>query len=486
MTVRRLRYFGHRRRGSCSVLLTLMLLLMGVAPPAVAIDLTGVTDADIEGHSIAYGFGPGGTGALSLVARELGLAEHNHAVMGGTLFRGYGGDDWVEILSHTPRTEAVAPYSRRPRLALIMHGGNDIVSGDGFGPEFRQLLRTVVSRQRSSAVYEETDPSVHYTYPAWSYLNGPGQSGAGLLGTQTDGARLTIQVAPGRVPAGGTLALGLYAVPTLGAFHLVYVDGVVHGGIETRGVAAAGRPVGVVYRIRDLGPGAHTITVVPTGTATSTYFDYWQVEPPDPQPVVLVKQYRLPGGESHGRSDARVLELNAIQDSVASEFDGQVITVDTDSVINKSAPLLSDGVHPTQAGHYALARAILDRLGYPGRFTPPAPDPVAEDDPGPPAEEDPAPSPQGDPIGGRMSAMARIRRGPRERTAQRSPEFRFGPRDRGLDYFCRVDDQPFAPCANPSEFPRLRLGKHRFVLRAIDTVTGRNQVLFHRWRIVRR
>lgn len=458
----------------------LVFLSMAVAPPVAAIDLTGVTDADIEGHSIAYGYGPGGTGALSQVARELGLVEHHHAMVGATLSRGYWGNDWVDILSHTPRVDAVPPYLRRPRLALIMHGGNDILSGDGFGPEFRQLLRTVVSRHRSSAVYEESDPSVRYTHPTWAYLDGPGQSGRGLLGTQSNGAPLTIQVEPGRVPAGGTLALGFYAYPALGAFHVISVDGVVHGGVETRGVASAGRPVGLVYRIRDLGPGAHTVTIVPTGIATSTYFDYWQVEPPDAQPVVLVKQYRLPDGHLVGRPDARVEALNAIQDAVASEFDRQVITVDTDSVIRKSPSLIADGIHPTQAGHDAIAREVLDRLGYP---RPPSPPPAPDD---PPAQEIPDPGAGGQPGSKSEGAAIRIRRAPGRRTTRRQPQFRFGPRDQAMTYFCRVDDEAFAPCGSPSRFPRLRRGKHRFVLRATDTLTGRNQVLFYRWRIVRR
>lgn len=356
---------------------------LGLALPAAvpAIDLAGVTDADIDGHSGAFGAGAdapgqGGSGALSLVARELGVAEHNHAVNGATLLRAPFGDDWVEILAHTYRGNPAPPFGRKPRIALIWHGGNDfVVLGDAFAAPYAQVLRTVVSRHRSSAVYEETDSSVGYSHPSWFYANGPGQSGTGFLVSQTEGAPITINVSNGQIPAGGTLALGFYAHPGRGALHSISVDGTPHTPLDTRGVAtAASGGLGLVYRIKNLPAGPHTVTITPQGIQEATYFDYWQVEPRDAQPVVLVNQYRLPGAEQQPLfPDARVFLLNAIQDAIAAEFDGQVVTVDTDSVINRSPTLLYDGLHPNQAGHNGIANAILDRLGRPATLPPPPP-----------------------------------------------------------------------------------------------------------------
>jgi lysophospholipase L1-like esterase len=452
----------------------------GLASPsgAAAIDLTGVTDADIEGHSGAYGLGadrtgPGGSGALSLVARELGLAEHNQAVNGSTMVRGSPqGDDWVQILTHTPRTNPVPPYEREPRIALIWHGGNDfVVLGDDFGQPYAQLLRTVVSRHRSSAVYEETDSSVGYTYPLWSYVDGPGQSGSGLLFTRTEGAPITIRVQDGRVPAAGTLDLGFYAVPGHGAFHAISVDGASQGVLDTRGVATSGNALGLVYRMKNLPPGPHTITITPHDIHEATYFDYWQVEPRVPEPVVLVNQYRLPGGETDPYfSDAHILALNAIQDSVASEFDDQVVTVDTDAVIKRSPGLIADGLHPNQQGHNLMAAAILARLGYPGRL-PPTPDG------GTPASPHQGSTSSG-PVG------AKIKKGPEKRTARRTARFRFRSSNPGVSYLCRFDDRGFSPCGSPMEYARLRSGNHRFVLRATDGATGAHQRLVHHWRVV--
>jgi lysophospholipase L1-like esterase len=485
---------GRELRGHRLFLVPILVACLGLwsPPSAAAIDLTGVTDADIDGHSIAYGVGsehpgPGGSGALSLVARELGLVEHHNAVNGSALLGGtpYTGDDWSQILSRTPRANSTPPYAREPRIALIMHGGNDIYFyGDSFGPPFAQALRTVVSRHRASAVYQETDPSVEPSF-GWFPTSGSGQD---LLESTTEGAPITIDIASGRVPAGGTLALGFYAVPGHGALHTIELDGASQGTLDTRGIAPSGAPIGLVYRIENLAPGAHTVTITPRSVQWATYFDYWQVEPPNPEPVVLVKQYRLPDGHpsQDWRPDRRVAELNAIQDSVAAEFGDQVITVDTDPVVNKSREVLPDEIHPSPAGHRAIAAAILDRLGYPGRL-PPLP-PRAGNPQGA-SGENPGSGEGGDPAGvagagaSRGPMRAKITKAP-ETPARRKARFHFRSSRPGVSYACQLDEHGFSPCGSPMKYRRLRSGSHRFVLRATDGPTGDHQKLVHYWRVV--
>lgn len=63
----------------------------------------------------------------------------------------------------------------------------------------------------------------------------------------------------------------------------------------------------------------------------------------------------------------------------------------------------------------------------------------------------------------------RLSRVPRRRTRDRTPTFRFSADERGVSYRCRVDKRRFRLCASPRTLRRLRYGRHRFEVVAIDS-----------------
>jgi len=67
-----------------------------------------------------------------------------------------------------------------------------------------------------------------------------------------------------------------------------------------------------------------------------------------------------------------------------------------------------------------------------------------------------------------------IDRGPPRRTRKRSARFRFSSNEPGSSFECRLDRRDFSPCESPLEFDRLRRGRHRFEVRALDPAGNRD------------
>jgi hypothetical protein len=45
---------------------------------------------------------------------------------------------------------------------------------------------------------------------------------------------------------------------------------------------------------------------------------------------------------------------------------------------------------------------------------------------------------------------------------------RFQSSEAGSTFLCRLDKKPFKPCASPRTYGHLRIGGHRFLVKAID------------------
>jgi hypothetical protein len=62
-------------------------------------------------------------------------------------------------------------------------------------------------------------------------------------------------------------------------------------------------------------------------------------------------------------------------------------------------------------------------------------------------------------------------------TRDRTPVFRFTDMtgDEGTRFLCRMDRRRFAPCKPPRRFKRLRMGRHRFRVKAIDAAGNQEQ-----------
>jgi hypothetical protein len=81
-----------------------------------------------------------------------------------------------------------------------------------------------------------------------------------------------------------------------------------------------------------------------------------------------------------------------------------------------------------------------------------------------------------------------LRGKPRRRTRDRTPTFRFGASVTGARFECKLDRRPFRSCRSPfTARPRLRLGRHRFAVRATDAA-GRTDPTpaRYRFRVLRR
>lgn len=336
----------------------------GTAPPAAK----RPNRLEVSGHSIAFG---GGVSAFAhrfttRLAELLDAEEVNRAVAGAiACWQETGADPgdggYARVLQRFERPADLQAPHPEGLIALTNYGLNDLaVLGPGGLDPFRHALRTVISRHRANAVFEESDPSVSYA-GAWRAraAEGPDCSGDGVMETTRDGASLVVAL-PGEFP-GGTVVLGFVASPDGGARHAFELDGAPAGVLDTRGATdQLGHRTGTVMRLPGLTPGAHRIACRVSG---ATAFDYWQHER-DPAPPVLVplaypiRHGRGYDGWPHPPGEDEVRALNDAIRAVAAEFGPRVVPVDTAAVLaGQPALLAGDGIYPNDAGHAALARA---------------------------------------------------------------------------------------------------------------------------------
>jgi acetyltransferase-like isoleucine patch superfamily enzyme len=322
---------------------------------------------EVSGHSIAFG---GGVSAFehrftTKLAGLLDAEEVNRAVAGAiACWQETGADPgdggYARVLQCFERPHDLQAPHADGRIALAYYGLNDlaVLGPGGLGP-FRHALRTVISRHRASAVFEESDPSVSYA-GTWSAraAEGPDCSGDGVMETAGDGASLIVSLSD-EFP-GGTVALGFVALPGGGATHAFELDGAPAGDLVTRGATdPLGHRTGTVMRLRELTPGAHRIACRVSG---ATAFDYWQLER-EPAPPVLVplayplRQWDGYDGWPHPPDEAGVRALNDAIGAVAAEFGPRVLLLNTAAVVASDGALLAGGTYPNDAGHAALARA---------------------------------------------------------------------------------------------------------------------------------
>ena len=75
--------------------------------------------------------------------------------------------------------------------------------------------------------------------------------------------------------------------------------------------------------------------------------------------------------------------------------------------------------------------------------------------------------PSGKPLTG-SRPQTTITKRPHRRTRKRTARFAFGSSEAGSSFECRLDRGGFAPCVAPVKYRRLKRGRHRFEVRAID------------------
>jgi hypothetical protein len=80
-----------------------------------------------------------------------------------------------------------------------------------------------------------------------------------------------------------------------------------------------------------------------------------------------------------------------------------------------------------------------------------------------------------------------IRRGPRRRTADRTPRFAFASDEAGSTFQCKLDRARYRSCVSPVTLRRLRPGRHTFRVRALDAADNLDtSPAVRRFRVIRR
>ena len=330
---------------------------------------------EVSGHSMAFG---GGVTAFehrftTRLASLLDVQEVNRAVSGAIACwhdtgSEVGDGGYATVLQRFERPADVLAEPPLPALALTYYGVNDLalLGPADLGP-FEHALRTVISRHRAAAVFEEDHESIRFS-AGWEprAADGPDCSGAGVMETRQTGATVAVAV-PEDFP-GGTVAVGFVASPEAGARIAIAVDGGEPTELDTREAAEPlGHRTGVVARLRDLTPGSHTIVIAVSETNGPVAFDYWQLEPEAAPTVLVPLAFRMRDWSHHYSDwphqpgDADLPALNAAIRRVVEEFGEGVVAVELEPVLDRQERLFSwEGVYPNDDGHLLIAEALRD------------------------------------------------------------------------------------------------------------------------------
>ena len=346
-------------------------------------------EVSVWGHSYAFGIGATDVGRRwgSLVADDLRLRERNEAISGTAVASEGSGASWGAVLQKVTRSSrgavsgsGVAASSQRGFASpggvhLLQYGINDIqdlgTSSAALAP-VKEALRTIISRLRAGAIFEDTSSTFTFTGTWPTPADTTKNSGPGYHYATTSTPSYSITT-PADFP-GGTIAIGLHSPSGVGngAVHNV----VVNGGAPTaysRFSTRSGSSTHHVIRLPNLPAGANTIAVTLSGVVNYTAVDYWQWEASVDLPLIVLLKQPLPVdysayGVSPVVNDTGVSNLNAIIDEVAAEFDSRVITVDLSVMDHDATMFAADKLHPSDKGHRKIAQLTVESIAD-ARFT---------------------------------------------------------------------------------------------------------------------
>jgi hypothetical protein len=300
---------------------------------------------------------------IQRVYSVLGVSEaqvRHVGVTSSVLLRGTSAGGWCTVIRAINPTKVRAPYTNNIGLCLGVWGINDLNtygSSSQYRTAYTHALRTVISRFRAAAVFENDDSTVTYGGSGGSHWSTTTSttinSGANYATTSTTNDTFTIAV-PSTFE-GGTIAIGLIgASGTTGGTVSFTVDGNSAGSISTSNITADGHRTGMVQRLTSLTSGAHTIvgTVSALDGGGSVQFDYWQIETPYPNPVILTSIAKLNSysGSGIGASDSEVVVWSTAITSVIAEFAGPIALADITDLLQPTGRLAADTIHPSEVG----------------------------------------------------------------------------------------------------------------------------------------
>ena len=308
---------------------------------------------------------------IKRVYSMLGINEsvvRHVGVTSSILLRGTTAGGWVTILRAINPTRVRAPYTSRNGLCMGFWGINDLNtygSSSQYRTAYIHALRTVISRFRAAAVFENDSSTVTYDGSGGSHWSTTASttinSGDNYATTSTASDTFTIAV-PSSFE-GGVIAIGLIgASSTTGGTVSFTVDAVSAGSISTSNITADGHRTGMVHRLTGLSSGAHTIvgTVSALDGGGSVQFDYWQIETPYGNPVIVANIAKLNtySGSGVGASDSEVVTWNAAIDTMVAEFSSPIAVANIQDLLQATGRLAADTIHPSETGAMYIAEAV--------------------------------------------------------------------------------------------------------------------------------
>jgi hypothetical protein len=270
-----------------------------------------------------------------------------------------------------------SPYFADGGGTIFCWGINDIGGVSGTQTQiraaFQLALRAVISRARSSVVFEDnsTQGGVPSYGAGFTQVTASQDYSSGTTVRQassTTNANLTITLPSDY--KGEPVSIQFSAMPgALGGNVSFGGTAGVTGTLALTGVAPAtpNSHLPVIKRITNLTSAAAgktiTVTVTSVDSGGLVIFDCWWIESLIPAPVIVCNVPRVLSsgyaGYANGIGDTEVTNLNGDIASVVAEFDGMVQIADLDGALNKTTSrFASDGLHPNEDGARYCARAI--------------------------------------------------------------------------------------------------------------------------------
>lgn len=268
-----------------------------------------------------------------------------------------------------------SPYTSSDGGLLVCTGINDLGTLGGATTQlqtaFGHAMRFLISRWRASTIIEDTA----LTYGgAWTAETGKFDISSG--GTEHFTAGVTTPTFTYTLPAdynGETVAIGLIGRPGVQGGVVTWSGTAgVTGTTSTDNImpSASLSNCPVVKRITNLTSANAGQTIIGTVTTNNglVYIDDIWLEALEAPPVIMCNVARLTASgystkypswtAQTGTLDSDVQAFNTVLTNLKAEFDGMVQIADIDAVLNKTASLFVDGLHPNERGAALIADEI--------------------------------------------------------------------------------------------------------------------------------
>jgi hypothetical protein len=82
-----------------------------------------------------------------------------------------------------------------------------------------------------------------------------------------------------------------------------------------------------------------------------------------------------------------------------------------------------------------------------------------------------------------VAPSVEITKGPKKKTKNKKAKFKFSSDDAKASFECSLDGKKFKPCASPFKTKKLKPGKHRLEVRAVDENDNTSSVAAYKWKV---